>query len=183
MPIGSGMDYFGTTAPTNYMFADGSAISRTTYAELFKIIGTTYGAGDGSTTFNLPDKRERVSVMYKSGSSNYGTMGKKVGNNSNSYTPGGTIGGTALTKAQLPNVALSVKYQNFPIIFNSTLREDYTVNTRAIAFNATNTTSASQLATENMGSGSTHTHGWTGTAQSISTIQPTLVCNYIIKVK
>ena len=38
MPIGSGCDYYGTTAPENYMFADGSAISRTTYAELFSII-------------------------------------------------------------------------------------------------------------------------------------------------
>ena len=63
MPIGSGMDYYGSVAPKNYMFADGSAISRTRYAELFNIIGISYGEGDGSTTFNLPDKRERVSVM------------------------------------------------------------------------------------------------------------------------
>jgi microcystin-dependent protein len=63
MPVGSGIDFFGTTPPENYMFADGRAISRTEYSELFSIIGTTYGTGDGSTTFNLPDKRERVSVM------------------------------------------------------------------------------------------------------------------------
>ena len=62
-PVGSGMDYYGTEAPLNYMFADGRELSRTEYAELFSIIGTTYGAGDGVNTFNLPDKRERVSVM------------------------------------------------------------------------------------------------------------------------
>ena len=62
-PIGSGMDYYGTEAPANYMFADGRELSRTEYAELFAVIGTTYGAGDGSTTFNLPDKRERVTMM------------------------------------------------------------------------------------------------------------------------
>ena len=67
-PIGSGMDYYGTEAPTNYMFADGTAISRIEYSELFSVIGTTYGAGDGSTTFNLPDKRERVTAMYCKGS-------------------------------------------------------------------------------------------------------------------
>ena len=84
-PIGSGCDYFGTTAPENFMFADGSAISRTTYATLFSIIGTTYGNGDGSTTFNLPDKRERVSVMYKDSSTmgttdaSFGTLGAKGG--------------------------------------------------------------------------------------------------------
>ena len=62
-PVGSGMDYYGTEAPLNYMFADGRELSRTEYAELFSIIGTTYGAGDGVNTFNLPDKRERVSIM------------------------------------------------------------------------------------------------------------------------
>jgi microcystin-dependent protein len=46
-----------STAPTGYLKANGAAISRTTYATLFSAIGTTYGAGDGSTTFNLPDLR------------------------------------------------------------------------------------------------------------------------------
>lgn len=63
IPVGAGMDYYGTIAPENWLFADGRALSRTEYSELFSIIGTTYGAGDGSTTFNLPDKRERVSMM------------------------------------------------------------------------------------------------------------------------
>ena len=45
------------TAPTGYLKANGAAISRTTYAALFSAISTTYGAGDGSTTFNLPDLR------------------------------------------------------------------------------------------------------------------------------
>jgi microcystin-dependent protein len=46
-----------STAPTGYLKANGAAISRSTYATLFSAIGTTYGAGDGSTTFNLPDLR------------------------------------------------------------------------------------------------------------------------------
>ena len=45
------------TAPTGYLKANGAAISRTTYADLFAAIGTTFGAGDGSTTFNMPDLR------------------------------------------------------------------------------------------------------------------------------
>lgn len=50
--------YFATsTAPVGWLVANGSAISRTTYADLFSAIGTLYGAGDGSTTFNLPDLR------------------------------------------------------------------------------------------------------------------------------
>lgn len=61
IPPGAGMDFYGSSAPTGWLFCDGSAVSRTTYSALFTAIGTTYGAGDGSTTFNLPDKRNRVS--------------------------------------------------------------------------------------------------------------------------
>jgi microcystin-dependent protein len=48
------------SAPTGYLLCNGAAVSRTTYADLFAVIGTTYGAGNGSTTFNLPDLRGRV---------------------------------------------------------------------------------------------------------------------------
>jgi len=48
-----------TTAPTGYLHANGAAVSRTTYADLFDAIGTNYGSGDGSTTFNLPDLRSK----------------------------------------------------------------------------------------------------------------------------
>lgn len=51
--------YAGSTPPAGWLFCDGAAYSRTKYAELFKAIGTTYGAGDGSTTFNVPDLRGR----------------------------------------------------------------------------------------------------------------------------
>jgi microcystin-dependent protein len=50
--------YFGSsTAPSGWIKANGAAISRTTYADLFAVVGTTYGSGDGSTTFNIPDLR------------------------------------------------------------------------------------------------------------------------------
>lgn len=54
-PVGMLQLYAGSVYPTGWMRADGTAISRTTYADLFAIIGTTYGSGDGSTTFNLPN--------------------------------------------------------------------------------------------------------------------------------
>lgn len=56
-PSGSVIMYAGATAPTGWLLLDGSAISRVTYSVLFGIMGTTYGVGDGSTTFNLPDAR------------------------------------------------------------------------------------------------------------------------------
>lgn len=55
--IGTIIMYAKSTAPANYLICNGAAISRTTYASLFAVIGTVYGVGDGSTTFNLPDYR------------------------------------------------------------------------------------------------------------------------------
>lgn len=59
-PVGAVMDYAGATAPSGWLLSYGQAVSRTTYSALFTAIGTTYGVGDGSTTFNLPDLRGRV---------------------------------------------------------------------------------------------------------------------------
>jgi microcystin-dependent protein len=60
IPTGSVMDYAGASAPTGWLLCFGQAISRTTYSALFALLSTTYGVGDGSTTFNLPDYRGRV---------------------------------------------------------------------------------------------------------------------------
>lgn len=55
VPTGGIIPYGGSTAPTGWLLCDGAAVSRSTYADLFAIIGTTFGAGNGSTTFNLPN--------------------------------------------------------------------------------------------------------------------------------
>ena len=60
VPAGAVMPYAGSSAPSGWLFAAGQAVSRTTYAALFAAIGTTYGSGDGSTTFNLPDLEGRA---------------------------------------------------------------------------------------------------------------------------
>ena len=60
MPAGTVVSYSGSSAPSGWLLCYGQAVSRTTYAGLFSAISTTYGTGDGSTTFNLPDLRGRV---------------------------------------------------------------------------------------------------------------------------
>lgn len=60
VPTGTVLDYAGTTEPDGWLFCYGQEINRTTFAALFAVVGTTYGAGDGSTTFNLPDLRGRA---------------------------------------------------------------------------------------------------------------------------
>ena len=65
--------------PANWFVCDGRELSREAYADLFAVIGTSYGAGDGSTTFNLPDKRGRASVGYDSTQDEFNAIGKHIG--------------------------------------------------------------------------------------------------------
>lgn len=63
VPVGTIIPFAGNSVPQGYLLCDGSAISRTTYASLFAVIGTIYGAGDGSTTFNLPNFTTGASII------------------------------------------------------------------------------------------------------------------------
>jgi len=86
LPAGSSNEGYWSTPPSGYLVEDGSAVSRTTYAYLFAAIGTTYGAGDGSTTFNLPDSRGRVAVNQNPADAEFDTMGKKYGEKTHTLT-------------------------------------------------------------------------------------------------
>ena len=86
LPIGSMIPYGKATPPTNWLVCDGSAVSRTTYAELFEVIGTSYGAGDGSTTFNLPNKKGKVSVGLNTSDSDFNAIGKTGGEKTHTLT-------------------------------------------------------------------------------------------------
>lgn len=182
LPVGSGCDYYGSTAPEGYLFADGSAISRTKYAELFEVLGTTYGAGDGSTTFNLPDKREAVTIMK---GTTYATLGASVGANSKaiekanipSYTlysasHSHTFTGTAASHSH--NVRACGGYGNAVGHFLGYS----SVNNQADRTLSTAGTSITPKGT-NSGTTITITSGGSGTAFNV--MQKTLVCNYIIK--
>ena len=82
LPIGSILEYptsDSTKIPNGYLVCDGSEISRTEYPELFDIIGTSYGAGNGTTTFNLPSKKGRIGVGYDSSDTDFDTIGKTGG--------------------------------------------------------------------------------------------------------
>ena len=80
LPIGTMIPYGSqNNIPTNWKICDGSELSRTDYAELFNVIGTSYGEGDGTTTFNLPNKKGRVSVGLDLEQTEFDTIGKKSG--------------------------------------------------------------------------------------------------------
>ena len=107
VPIGACIDYFGSSAPnSSFVLPYGQAISRSTYSALFSLFGTTYGAGDGSNTFNVPDLRGRIiagkddmggSAASRLTSTYYGTSAAALG----------AVGGSeskALTVSQIPTL-------------------------------------------------------------------------------
>lgn len=78
-PIGAVLPFAGSSAPSNWLLCDGSAVSRTTYADLFTLISTTYGTGDGSTTFNLPNLKGKVPVGKSVSDTEFDTLGETGG--------------------------------------------------------------------------------------------------------
>lgn len=105
VPIGAIMDYAGATAPSGWMLCYGQAVSRTTYAALFTAIGTAFGSGDGSTTFNIPDYRGRVGA----GKDNMGGSSADRLTNKSGGVNGDVLGATGgvethtLSVAQMPS--------------------------------------------------------------------------------
>lgn len=86
LPVGVVQAYAGATAPTGFLLCDGSVISRETYSDLFDVIGTTYGAGDGSTTFKLPDLRGKHPMGYDSTQTEFHALGKTGGEKKHTQT-------------------------------------------------------------------------------------------------
>jgi microcystin-dependent protein len=94
IPLGTVLDYTGAVAPSsNFALPFGKAISRTTFAAYFALVGTTYGAGDGSTTFNIPDLRGRAVHGLDNMGGSAGRIGTAL------VTDGGTLNGQTLGSA------------------------------------------------------------------------------------
>jgi microcystin-dependent protein len=103
-PAGTVAFFAGTTEPIGWLFAYGQAVSRTTYADLFAVIGTTYGAGNGSTTFNLPDLQGRVIAAKDnmSGTSANRLTGLTEGVNGDTLGATGGLETQTLSTTQIP---------------------------------------------------------------------------------
>ena len=86
VPAGVTSMFAGSAAPAGYLLAQGQVVSRTTYAALYAVISTTYGAGDGSTTFNIPDLRGRVPVGLDSTQTEFNVLGEAGGTKTHTLT-------------------------------------------------------------------------------------------------
>ena len=96
-PVGVITAYAGDTAPNGWLLCDGSAVSRTTYANLFSVLGTKCGAGDGSTTFNLPNIKGRSLVGVDPDDTDFNVVGATGGEKTHT-----------LTKQELPKLEFPV---------------------------------------------------------------------------
>lgn len=85
-PVGMIMQYAGTSIPERWMKCEGQTLSRTDYSELFSVIGTTYGSGNGSTTFNLPNISGKMIIGYDPDDNDFDTMGATGGSKTHTLT-------------------------------------------------------------------------------------------------
>ena len=184
LPAGTIVQWPGATAPANWMIADGSAISRTTYASLFAAIGVQYGVGDGSTTFNLPDLKGRVVAGLDSSQVEFNTLGELGGVKTHTLTTAEipshthTFSGTTTTDGAHTHT------------FGANQNGVLTHATGGGGYSAgfTNQGAGEMLFYRTMDTGAgTHSHTYSGTTASAGTggahnnLQPYIVLNYIIK--
>jgi microcystin-dependent protein len=179
--------------PTGYQNCDGGTISRSTYSALFAIIGTTYGAGDGSSTFALPNFQNRMAI----GKSGTYALGSTGGSTTDSFTPSGSvsvsIANHTLTLAQIPSHShfSSNSGNGFPnLVQNNSALTMTSKSNGGLGNNDYQlvgvSAQANQSPTSNSGSGSSHGHSgssgsFTGNAGTIDVLNPYISINYIIK--
>lgn len=164
IPTATIVPWTDSSVPSGFLECDGTAVSRTTYSALFAIVGTTYGAGNGSTTFNLPDLQDNVPVG-KSGSKALASTG-----GANTVTSAGNVAGST-ANATLSTAQLA-SHSHSAAITSGRRNDSPAPNSLAASSN-----------TGNAGSGSGHSHNMSAnfSGNATSVVQPYLALIYIIK--
>ena len=176
MPTGAVVPFGGSSAPTGFLLCAGQAVSRSTYSALFGVISTTYGTGDGSSTFNLPDLRGRVVAGQDDmgGSSADRLTGQTGGVNGDTLAATGGAETHALTEAQLAShshaAAMEQNSSDESGITRVGLGRSLSDRDNNYRTSVSVGGGADQLLIANTGSGSAHNN-----------VQPTIILNYIIK--
>jgi len=172
IPTATIVPWTDATVPSGFLECNGAAVSRTTYADLFAIIGTTYGTGDGSTTFNVPDLQDNVPI----GKSNNKALASTGGANTVTST-GNVAGSTAnatLSTAQLAS-------HSHPVPRDGPTGDPAGANFNRAKFGQNAT--PGNFGSGNAGSGQGHSHNMSANfaGDATSVLQPYLTIIYIIK--
>jgi len=182
IPTATIVPWSSASVPSGFLECDGTAVSRSTYSALFAIISDTYGAGDGSSTFNLPDLQDNVPIG-KSGNKALASTG---GANTVSVTASGNIGGSTANASLSANQLAS---HNHSVSGNATLNNhganlSYTAP-RGQAGAPGNVSAPLSVNAGNKGNSAGHAHNmnanFSGGTANPSVLQPYLTLIYIIK--
>ncbi len=194
IPVGAMMDYAASTAPSGWLLCYGQAVSRVTYATLFGVVGTAFGSGDGSTTFNLPDCRGRTKVGLDNlgGSSanritdaNADSLNNTGFGNETDAGSSPTSGDTTITTSTMPSHSHDTQVNsngsntNYP---TSGLSYGVAAGGGASLFYTSAFNVTVPFGNANTGSGGSHSH--TGGALTMTTgsnAQPSIALGAIIK--
>ncbi len=187
VPVGVIFDYAGSSVPAGFLFCNGDAVSRTTYAALFGAISTTYGVGDGSTTFNVPDYRGRVAAGKDD-------MGAAAANRLSATTispSGTTLGGTGGTQTHVLSSGELPAHTHTVSGTTGNESQDHTHHYGSAAVGNTGPTAGNLITTGTTNTtdanNRSHTHSFStttdnaGSSDAVGLIQPTIIINKIIK--
>ncbi len=171
IPTATIIPWSDSSVPSGYLECNGQAVSRSTYSALFTLVGTTYGAGDGSSTFNLPDVQDKCCVSK----SNNKALASTGGANTVAAT-GNVSGSTGNHSLSTPQLA-SHSHSRVTA-FNGPGRTE-TFNNNSNYYRS----GGGPSNTNSSGSGSAHSHNMSAnfTGDATSVLQPYLTIMYIIK--
>ena len=163
IPTATIVEWSSSSVPSGFLECDGSAVSRSTYSALFAIVGTTYGSGDGASTFNLPNLSDKVALGKSNNKALASTGGAETVQSTGNV--GGSTGNTTLSTSQIPS-------HNHPA-----------ANASGSSSGDPATPGATPSSTGSTGGGGSHSHNMSAnfTGDATSVIQPYLAVTYIIK--
>ena len=168
VPIGAVSSFAGpnNNLPSGWLLCDGSNVSRTTYYLLFLAIGTTYGAGDGSTTFTLPNLKGKIPVGLDASQTEFDTLGETGGEKAHT-----------LTTNEMPSHSHTINDPSHTHTYTTRTGNQDTDNAFGTEIAANETTGTINTSASTTGI----TINNTGGGQAHNNLQPYIVLNYMIK--